>query len=47
VPGEPEQHMRAERGKNGLPLPNDTWAAISATARSVGLEDARIKAAMD
>ena len=46
VPGEPEQRMRAERGKNGLPLPDDTWAAIVAAAKMVGIEDARIKIAM-
>ena len=46
VPGEPELRMRAERGKNGLPLPDDTWAAIVATAKSVGLDNARIAMAM-
>ena len=46
VPGEPELRMRAERGKNGLPLPDDTWAAIVAAAKSVGLDDARIATAM-
>src|SRR5690606_3097230 len=28
IPGEPEQRTRAERGKNGVPLPDETWAAI-------------------
>ena len=28
IPGEPEARMRAERSKNGVPLPDDTWAAI-------------------
>jgi hydroxycarboxylate dehydrogenase B len=46
VPGEPEQRMRAERGKNGLPLPDDTWAAIVAAAKAVGIDDARVKVAM-
>ena len=46
VPGEPELRMRAERGKNGLPLPEDTWAAIVAAAKAVGIDDARIKAAI-
>ena len=46
LPGEPERRMRAERGKNGLPLPDDTWAAIVAAAKSVGLDDARVKKAM-
>jgi hydroxycarboxylate dehydrogenase B len=45
VPGEPELRMRAERGKHGLPLPDDTWAAIVAAAKSVGLDDARIQVA--
>jgi uncharacterized oxidoreductase len=44
VPGEPEQRLRAERGKTGIPLPIDTWAAICDTARKVGLTEARIKA---
>jgi hydroxycarboxylate dehydrogenase B len=46
VPGEPELRMRAERSKNGLPLPDDTWAAICTAAKSVGLDDVRIKQAM-
>lgn len=45
VPGEPEQRMRAERGKNGVPLPADTWGAILAAARSIGISEARIKEA--
>ena len=44
VPGEPEQRMRAERGRDGLPLPDDTWAAIVAAAKAVGLDEPRIKA---
>ena len=46
VPGEPEQRMRAERGKNGLPLPEATWAAIVASAKAGGLDDTRVQAAM-
>jgi hydroxycarboxylate dehydrogenase B len=42
IPGEPEQKMRAERGRDGVPLPDDTWAAICAAARSVGINDTRI-----
>lgn len=41
LPGEPEARMRAERGKHGIPLPEDTWAAILATARRVGVDGAR------
>ena len=42
VPGEPERRMKAERMQTGIPLTEDTWASISATARHVGLSDARI-----
>jgi uncharacterized oxidoreductase len=45
VPGEPESRMRAERTANGVPLPDDTWAAIVETARSVGLDERRIQQA--
>ncbi|MBM3650045.1 MAG: malate/lactate/ureidoglycolate dehydrogenase [Alphaproteobacteria bacterium] len=45
VPGEPEARMRAERQANGVPLPDDTWAAIVETARSVGLDERRIQQA--
>ncbi len=42
VPGEPEQRMRAQRGKNGIPLPQDTWTAICNSARAVGIPEERI-----
>jgi hydroxycarboxylate dehydrogenase B len=42
IPGEPEARMRAERMANGVPLPDDTWAAITATARDVGIGEAII-----
>ena len=42
VPGEPELRMRAERSKNGLPIPDDTWAAIVTAAKAIGLDAARI-----
>lgn len=45
VPGEPELRMRTERGKNGVPLPIDTWTAICDTARKVGINDTRINEA--
>lgn len=32
VPGDPERRSRAERGANGIPLPDSTWQAITATA---------------
>lgn len=43
VPGEPEARMRARRLAEGVPLPDDTWAAIVETARSVGLDERRIQ----
>ncbi len=42
VPGEPEARTRADRMKNGVPLPDDTWAAIAAIARDVGIAEAII-----
>jgi hydroxycarboxylate dehydrogenase B len=44
LPGEPETRMRAQRLAHGIPLPEDTWTALLATARQVGL-DARGAAA--
>ena len=37
--------MRADRTKNGVPLPDDTWAAIVNTAREVGVSEASIQRA--
>src|SRR5260221_96126 len=45
IPGEPEAKMRAERTKNGVPLPDDTWAAIVNTAREVGVSEGSIQRA--
>ncbi len=42
VPGEPEARMRAERLAHGVPLPEDVWAAIVASAQSVGITDQEI-----
>ena len=36
TPGEPERRARASRTTSGVPLPDETWAAIQATAKSVG-----------
>ena len=36
TPGEPERRARAQRLANGVPLPDEVWAAIEATAREVG-----------
>src|ERR1700722_2187867 len=45
IPGEPEAKMRADRTKNGVPLPDDTWAAIVNTAREVGVSEISIQKA--
>jgi uncharacterized oxidoreductase len=42
TPGEPERACRVRRTADGVPLPEEVWATIAATARSVGLPDARI-----
>lgn len=47
IPGEVEAKMRAERTKNGVPLPDDTWAAIVNTAREVGVGEASIQRAVE
>jgi uncharacterized oxidoreductase len=46
IPGDPEAKMRAERTKNGIPLPDDTWAAIVNTAREVGVSEVSIQRAV-
>jgi uncharacterized oxidoreductase len=45
IPGEPEARMRADRTRNGVPLPADTWAAIVNTAREVGVSELSIQRA--
>src|SRR6201995_4337735 len=45
IPGDAERKTRAERTKNGIPLPDDTWAAIVNTAREVGVSEASIQRA--
>jgi uncharacterized oxidoreductase len=45
IPGDPERKTRTERSKNGVPLPDDTWAAIVHTAREVGVSEASIQRA--
>jgi uncharacterized oxidoreductase len=37
VPGEPEARMRAKREREGISIPDDTWQAVCAAARGVGL----------
>ena len=45
IPGDTERKTRAERSKNGIPLPDDTWAAIVNTARDVGVSEVSIQRA--
>ena len=45
IPGDPERKTRAERARNGVPLPDDTWAAIVNTARDVGVSETSIQRA--
>ena len=45
IPGDPERRTRAERTRNGIPLPDDTWAAIVNTARDVGVSEVSIQRA--
>lgn len=44
LPGEPEERARRERTQNGVPLPADTWAAITAAAREIGVAQELIEA---
>jgi len=45
IPGDTERKTRADRTKNGVPLPDDTWAAIVNTAREVGVSEVNIQGA--
>ncbi len=36
VPGEPEARTRERREREGIPIPEDTWQAVIAAARTVG-----------
>ena len=45
IPGDVERKTRAERTRNGIPLPDDTWAAIVNTAREVGVSEVSIQRA--
>jgi uncharacterized oxidoreductase len=38
--------MREERRRNGIPLPDDTWAAIVDAARQTGVDERRIQSVM-
>jgi uncharacterized oxidoreductase len=45
TPGEPEDRTRRQRLAEGIPLPDDTWAAIVAAAREAGVDERRIQQA--
>lgn len=44
LPGETEQRYRAKRLAEGVPLPEDTWRGIAATAVEVGVPQAEVDA---
>jgi uncharacterized oxidoreductase len=46
IPGDPEARTRADRTKNGVPLPDDTWSAIVNTAREVGVSEEAVARAI-
>jgi hydroxycarboxylate dehydrogenase B len=46
VPGDPERKIRRERTKNGVPLPEDSWAAIVNPAREAGVGEGSIQRAV-
>ncbi|HET8578022.1 MAG TPA: Ldh family oxidoreductase [Methylomirabilota bacterium] len=37
IPGEPEGRLEAERRTNGIPVDDETWAQIEATAKELGV----------
>jgi uncharacterized oxidoreductase len=45
TPGEPENRTRRQRLAEGIPLPEETWAAIVAVARELGVDERRIQEA--
>ena len=44
MPGDPERRYREQRGRDGIPLPDRAWEAISQAARDVGLNNTEIDA---
>ena len=46
VPGESETRMRQKCEAEGVPIPDDTWAAIVKTARGVGVDERKIQSAV-
>lgn len=50
VPGEPKRLAREQRAKDGIPVPDETWRQLMATAGSVGItpgEALRLAGAVD
>ena len=47
TPGEPERATRAKRLATGVPLPEEAWEAILASARSVGVNGDRKRGLKD
>ncbi len=41
MPGEPEWRSKAQRERDGIPLPEKTWTRISEAAKSVGADSDR------
>jgi hydroxycarboxylate dehydrogenase B len=46
LPGEKERRTRTERLSQGVPLPEETWSLILDTARSVGVDTAKVQSAL-
>ncbi len=46
LPGEKEARTREQRLSQGVPLPEETWSLILATARSVGLDTDKVQRAV-
>jgi uncharacterized oxidoreductase len=44
APGDIERRMRAARMRDGVPIDDKTWTDLHEAARSVGLDDAQVKA---
>ena len=38
IPGEPEARMRARREHEGIPIADDTWAAVCEAGATVGVD---------
>ena len=38
-----DSYQTAERLKNGIPLPDDTWASLLSVARAVGIDGNRLQ----